>query len=46
MQQELIDAAVSLGKTIGMSLAQEGKKGKGELFRLRKHENQKISSTR
>ncbi|KUL02245.1 MAG: Uncharacterized protein XE11_1845 [Methanomicrobiales archaeon 53_19] len=36
MQQELIDAAVSLGKTIGMSLANEGKKGKGELFRLRK----------
>lgn len=36
MHQELIDAAVSLGKTIGMSVAPSGKKGKGDLFRLRK----------
>jgi hypothetical protein len=36
MKQELIDTAVSLGKTIGMKLGAEGKKGKGDLFRLRK----------
>ncbi|WOX55738.1 MULTISPECIES: hypothetical protein [unclassified Methanoculleus] len=36
MHQKLIDAAVSLGKTIGMSVAPSGKKGKGDLFRLRK----------
>lgn len=36
MNQELIDAAVSLGKTIGMSVGPTGKKGKGDLFRLRK----------
>ena len=36
MHQELIDAAVSLGKTIGMSVGPSGKKGKGDLFRLRK----------
>lgn len=36
MKQELIDTAVSLGKSIGMSLQKEGKKGKGDLFRLRK----------
>jgi hypothetical protein len=35
MQQELIDTAVSLGKTIGYSLNIE-KRGKSELFRLRK----------
>ncbi len=36
MHQELIDAAVSLGKTIGMSVGPSGRKGKGDLFRLRK----------
>lgn len=36
MKQELIDTAVSLGKTIGMILGPEKKKGKGDLFRLRK----------
>jgi hypothetical protein len=36
MQQELIDTAVSLGRTIGYSLTTKGKKGKSELFRLRK----------
>ncbi|HPD85776.1 MAG TPA: hypothetical protein PLS06_00515 [Proteiniphilum sp.] len=36
MKQELIDTAVSLGKTIGLKLGAEGKKGKGDLFRLRK----------
>lgn len=36
MKQELIDTAVSLGKTIGLKLGPEGKKGKGDLFRLRK----------
>ncbi len=36
MKQELIDTAVSLGKTIGMNLGPQGKKGKGDLFRLRK----------
>lgn len=36
MDQETIDIAVSVGKTIGMSIAPGGKKGKGDLFRLRK----------
>ncbi len=36
MKQELIDTAVSLGKTLGMKLGAEGRKGKGDLFRLRK----------
>lgn len=36
MNQELIDTAVSLGKTIGRNLGPAGKKGKGDLFRLRK----------
>jgi hypothetical protein len=36
MKQELIDIAVSLGESIGISLQMEGKKGKGDLFRLRK----------
>lgn len=36
MNQETIDTAVSLGKTIGMSIAPFGRKGKGDLFRLRK----------
>jgi hypothetical protein len=36
MDQETIDVAVSVGKTIGMSIAPSGKKGKGDLFRLRK----------
>lgn len=36
MKQELIDTAVSLGKTIGKNLGPQGKKGKGDLFRLRK----------
>ena len=36
MDQEIIDIAVSVGKTIGISIAPSGKKGKGDLFRLRK----------
>lgn len=36
MDQKIIDVAVSLGKTIGMKIAPSGKKGKGDLFRLRK----------
>ncbi|MGB8215741.1 MAG: hypothetical protein WCE94_00405 [Candidatus Methanoperedens sp.] len=36
MNQEIIDIAVSLGKTIGKSIGPSGKKGKGDLFRLRK----------
>jgi hypothetical protein len=36
MDQEIIDTAVSLGKTIGFSVASAGRKGKGDLFRLRK----------
>lgn len=36
MDQKIIDIAVSVGKTIGMSIAPSGKKGKGDLFRLRK----------
>ncbi len=36
MNQEIIDTAVSLGKTIGKSVGPFGKKGKGDLFRLRK----------
>jgi hypothetical protein len=36
MDQKIIDVAVSVGKTIGMSIAPSGKKGKGDLFRLRK----------
>ena len=36
MDQETIDIAVSVGKTIGISIAPSGKKGKGDLFRLRK----------
>ena len=36
MDQKIIDIAVSVGKTIGMSIAPGGKKGKGDLFRLRK----------
>jgi len=41
MKQELIDTAVSLGKTIGLKLGTEdeknrGKKARGDLFRLRR----------
>ena len=36
MDQETIDIAVSVGKTVGMSIAPSGKRGKGDLFRLRK----------
>jgi hypothetical protein len=36
MKQELIDTAVSLGKSIGLTLGPEGRKAKGDLFRLRK----------
>lgn len=36
MQQQLIDTAAKLGQTIGFSLAENSKKGKSELFRLRK----------
>jgi hypothetical protein len=36
MDQKIIDVAVSVGKTVGMSIAPSGKKGKGDLFRLRK----------
>ena len=36
MEQKLIDIAVSLGETIGKSIGSIGKKGKGDLFRLRK----------
>lgn len=36
MDQTIIDTAVSLGKTIGISVASAGRKGKGDLFRLRK----------
>ncbi|NLD32831.1 MAG: hypothetical protein GX662_11340, partial [Trichococcus flocculiformis] len=36
MKQELIDTAVSLGKSIGLTLGKEGKKARGDLFRLRK----------
>lgn len=36
MDQKIIDIAVSVGKTIGISVAPSGKKGKGDLFRLRK----------
>ncbi len=36
MDQAIIDTAVSLGKTIGFSVASAGRKGKGDLFRLRK----------
>lgn len=36
VDQETIDTAVSLGKTIGFSVASAGRKGKGDLFRLRK----------
>lgn len=36
VNQEIIDTAVSLGKTIGLSVASAGRKGKGDLFRLRK----------
>lgn len=36
VDQEIIDTAVSLGKTIGFSVASAGRKGKGDLFRLRK----------
>ncbi len=36
MNQETIDTAVSLGKTIGMCIGPSGRKGKGDLFRLRK----------
>ncbi|KCZ73139.1 hypothetical protein ANME2D_00198 [Candidatus Methanoperedens nitroreducens] len=40
MNQEIIDTAVSLGKTIGKSVGPSGKKGKGDLFRLRKTRKQ------
>jgi hypothetical protein len=36
MDQSIIDTAVSLGKTIGISASSAGRKGKGDLFRLRK----------
>jgi hypothetical protein len=36
VDQAIIDTAVSLGKTIGISVASAGRKGKGDLFRLRK----------
>lgn len=36
MKQELIDTAISLGKSIGLTLGKEGKKARGDLFRLRK----------
>ena len=36
MKQEIIDTAVSLGKSIGKSIGPSGRKGKGDLFRLRK----------
>jgi hypothetical protein len=37
MDQSIIDTAVSLGKTVGISAASAGsKKGKGDLFRLRR----------
>lgn len=36
MDQSIIDTAVSLGKTIGISVSSAGRKGKGDLFRLRK----------
>ncbi|AKB14244.1 hypothetical protein SAMN02910340_02494 [Methanosarcina thermophila] len=36
VDQEIIDTAVSLGKTIGFSVATAGRKGKGDLFRLRR----------
>lgn len=39
MDQKIIDVAVSVGKTIGMSIAPGGKKGRGDLFRLRKTRN-------
>jgi hypothetical protein len=35
VDQSIIDTAVSLGKTIGFSIASAGRKGKGDLFRLR-----------
>jgi len=36
VDQAIIDTAVSLGKTIGFSVASASRKGKGDLFRLRK----------
>ncbi len=36
MKQELINTAVSLGKSIGLTLGTQGKKARGDLFRLRK----------
>ena len=36
MKQELINTAVSLGKTLGLTLGSEGMKARGDLFRLRK----------
>jgi hypothetical protein len=36
MEQATIDTAVSLGKTIGRSISPSGRKGKGDLFKLRK----------
>ena len=40
MDQATIDTAVSLGKTIGKSISQHsGRKGKGDLFKLRKARN-------
>ena len=36
MDQATIDTAVSLGKTIGISISHSGRKGKGDLFKLRK----------
>ena len=36
MKQELINTAVSLGKTLGLTLGSDGMKARGNLFRLRK----------
>lgn len=36
MKRELINTAVSLGKTLGLTLGTEGRKARGDLFRLRK----------
>lgn len=36
MNQATIDTAVSLGKTIGISISHSGRRGKGDLFKLRK----------
>lgn len=36
MKQKLINTAVSLGKTLGLTLGIDGKKARGDLFQLRK----------